>query len=126
MGFTNSNNTSPLTAPYSNQGDNLTLVAPTDVFSVNGEGIKQTFGGTSAANPNLAGVAALVWSENFDLSGTNVRDIITHSAMDLGTVGKDNVFGHGLVNAESAVRRAYALSENYELASLYSNDEFLV
>lgn len=109
----------------SNQGDDLTMSAPTDSLAINGDGNISKFGGTSAANANLAGVAALVWSENTDLSGSDVRDLITHSAMDLGAVGRDNTFGHGLVNAEAAVRRSYALAENNELANFYSNDEFL-
>ena len=112
-------------ADYSNAGANLTLVAPTDSPSINGDGDITDFGGTSCANPNVAGVAALVWSENTSLSGSEVRDLLTHSAMDLGDFGRDNTFGHGLVNAEAAVRRSHALDENYELASFYTNDQFL-
>lgn len=110
---------------YSNEGDDLTISAPTDSRAINGDGDITDFGGTSCANPNLAGVAALVWSENTCLTGSDVRDLLTHSAMDLGDVGRDNTFGHGLVNAEAAVRRSHALAENKELASFYSNDEFL-
>jgi hypothetical protein len=110
---------------YSNEGDDLTISAPTDSRAINGDGDITDFGGTSCANPNLAGVAALVWSENTCLTGSDVRDLLTHSAMDLGDVGRDNTFGHGLVNAEAAVRRSHALAENKELASFYANDEFL-
>ena len=112
-------------ADYSNAGANLTLVAPTDSPSINGDGDITDYGGTSCANPNVAGVAALVWSENTCLSGSDVRDLLTHSAMDLGDLGRDITFGHGLVNAEAAVRRSHALAENYELASFYTNDQFL-
>jgi hypothetical protein len=110
---------------YSNEGDDLTISAPTDSRAINGDGDITDFGGTSCANPNLAGVAALVWSENTCLTGSDVRDLLTHSAMDLGDVGRDNTFGHGLVNAEAAVRRSHALAENKELANFYANDEFL-
>ena len=112
-------------AGYSNQGDDLTLSAPTDSRAVNGDGDITDFGGTSCANPNVAGVAALVWSENTCLSGSDVRDLLTHSAMDLGAAGRDDAFGHGMVNAEAAVRRSHALAENFELASFYTNDQFL-
>lgn len=122
-GITNYNNHE--LASYSNAGANLTLVAPTESPSINGDGDITNFGGTSCANPNVAGVAALVWSENTSLSGSDVRDLLTHSAMDLGDLGRDNTFGHGLVNAEAAVRRSYALAENEVLASFYSNDQFL-
>ena len=112
-------------ADYSNQGDDLTISAPTDSLAVNGNGEYEVFRGTSCANANLAGVAALVWSENTALSGSDIRDVMTYSAMDLGDAGRDNTSGYGLVNAEAAVRRSYALAENYELASFYANDQFL-
>ena len=123
-GFENADGTS--LAWYSNRGSNLTLVAPTDTDAItNSGGTVRSFGGTSAANPNLAGVAALVWSENDKLDGGEVRDIMIGSAIDLGTDGFDNETGFGLVNAEGATRRAHALSQNHELASFWSNQEFL-
>ena len=82
-------------------------------------------GALPAPTPNAAGVAALVWSENSCLDGGELREILTQSAMDLGSAGRDNTYGHGLLNAEAAVRRSHALAENQELASFYSNDEFL-
>ena len=112
-------------ADYSNRGGNLTYVAPTDSRSIDADGNITTFTGTSCANPNAAGVAALVWSENSCLDGGELREILTQSAMDLGSAGRDNTYGHGLLNAEAAVRRSHALAENQELASFYSNDEFL-
>ena len=113
-------------ASYSNRGSNLTLVAPTDSVSIlNGDGAIRGFGGTSAANPNLAGVAALVWSENANINGVELREILVGSAMDLGQGGFDNTFGFGLVNAESAIRRAHALDQNQELASFWANNEFM-
>ena len=47
------------------------------------------------------------------------------SAMDLETAGFDNTTGFGLVNAEGAVRRAHALDQNAELASFWTNQDFL-
>lgn len=103
-------------AGYSNFGRNLTLVAPTLVPSVNNIGDETSFSGTSAANPNLAAIAALVWGANLSLTGTQVRDILTETAMDLGTIGRDDDYGAGLVNADAAVRRAYALGRDRALA----------
>jgi subtilisin family serine protease len=79
-----------------------------------------TFNGTSAANPNMAGIASLVWSVNSSLTGGQVRQILIDTSMDLGTAGRDNTFGHGLVNADAAVRRAWALQRDSQLANLYS------
>ena len=112
-------------AGYSNAGDGMTMVAPTDSQSIDANGTVSSFGGTSCASPNLAGAAALVWSENLALTGVEVKDIITTSAMDLGDPGTDDTYGAGTVNIDSAVRRAHALSVDNELASLYSNTEFL-
>ncbi len=112
-------------AGYSNAGDGMTMVAPTDSQSIDANGWQRSFGGTSCASPNLAGAAALVWSENLALTGVEIKDIITTSAMDLGDPGTDDTYGAGTVNIDSAVRRAHALSVDNELASLYSNTEFL-
>lgn len=112
-------------ASYSNRGSNLTLVAPTDSWSVDGNGAVGSFGATSCANPNLAGVAALIWSENGAISGGELREILIGSAMDLGSGGFDNTFGNGLVNAEGAIRRAHALAQHEELALFWTNQDFL-
>jgi subtilisin family serine protease len=106
-------------ASYSNRGSNLTLVAATDSPAMSKVG-QLTFNGTSAANPNMAGIASLVWSVNSSLTGGQVRQILIDTSMDLGTAGRDNTFGHGLVNADAAVRRAWALQRDSQLANLYS------
>jgi subtilisin family serine protease len=107
-------------APYSNYGANLTLMAATDSPAMDKLGNMNYFNGTSAANPNMAGIASLVWSVNSTLNGGQLRQILIDTAMDIGTAGRDNTFGNGLVNADAAVRRALALSRNNQLASLYS------
>lgn len=112
-------------AGYSNRGRNLTLMGTTDTTTINADGLIGGFGGTSAANPNVAAVAALVWSENTNLTGSQLRDILTNSAMDLGDAGRDTTFGFGLVNAEAGVRRAYALHANPQLANFWSTQDFI-
>jgi subtilisin family serine protease len=66
------------------------------------------FNGTSAATPDVTGVASLVWSANRNLTATQVRTILSQTAYDLGAPGYDTVYGNGLVNADAAVRRAMA------------------
>lgn len=107
-------------APYSNFGPSLTLMAATDSPAMDKFGKMNYFNGTSAANPNMAGIASLVWSVNTSLNGRQLRQVLIDTAMDLGTAGKDNNFGNGLVNADGAVRRALALSRDNQLANLYS------
>ncbi|MFT5734509.1 MAG: subtilisin family serine protease [Planctomycetota bacterium] len=58
--------------------------------------------GTSMAAPHVAGVAALLLSLDGNLTPAQLTTILTSTATDLGAPGKDNLFGHGLVNAFAA------------------------
>jgi serine protease len=104
-------------------GDGLTLMGPSEVVS---EAVTRSlwsgqvsfdyesdFNGTSAATPNVTGVASLVWSANPDLTATQVRQIMVQTATDLGATGYDRYYGNGFVNADAAVRRAIAVGAGY-------------
>jgi serine protease len=104
-------------------GDGLTLMGPSEVVAqaatrslASGQidfGYRSNFNGTSAATPNVTGVASLVWSVNPDLTATQVRQIMTQTATDLGATGYDRYYGNGFVNADAAVRRAIAVGAGY-------------
>jgi hypothetical protein len=53
-------------------------------------------------------VAALVWSYNTSWTNTRVRAALEKSAQDLGTAGRDNYYGNGLVQAKAALDYAIA------------------
>lgn len=102
----------------SNYGYGLTVMGPSEVLTTKATGSSGSayafgyegrFNGTSAATPNVAGVASLVWSANGNLSAGQVRAILAQTAFDLGTGGYDYIYGYGLVNADAAVRQAMAL-----------------
>jgi subtilisin family serine protease len=67
------------------------------------------FDGTSMATPHVSAVAALVWSRNLNCTPLQLRNSLNKSAKDLGTAGRDNSYGFGLVQAKAADDRIKAL-----------------
>jgi hypothetical protein len=65
-----------------------------------------TLHGTSMAAPHVAGLAALIWSVNPELSNDQVAAIIEGTAQDLGPRGRDDCFGAGLIDVHRAVETA--------------------
>lgn len=61
------------------------------------------FAGTSAATPQAAALAALVWSSHLDWTADRVRTLLQNSARDLGPKGHDGEFGYGLIRLPEAV-----------------------
>lgn len=59
--------------------------------------------GTSMATPHVSGVAALILSVNPALTPAQIEQILKETADDLGTFGKDDEYGYGLINAFRAV-----------------------
>ena len=121
-------------AGYSEMGANLWVCAPSNdrpgslggargiLTTENSDRYYQDFGGTSAASPLVAGVAALTRSANADLTWRDIKVIIAASASkndpaSLGWEGGaskhpvsstesyqfNHEYGFGLVNAEGAV-----------------------
>lgn len=67
-----------------------------------GAGNYASFDGTSMATPHVSAVAALAWSNNTSCSNADVRNALAATAEDLGTAGRDNSYGYGLVRARAA------------------------
>jgi uncharacterized repeat protein (TIGR02543 family) len=59
--------------------------------------------GTSMATPIVSGIAALLFAKSPGLTPAQAQQIIENTATDLGTPGRDDYFGHGLVNARKAL-----------------------
>ena len=108
---------------YSNFGDGLTLMAPSEfntTLSVPNENIhdyytdvNRGFTGTSAAAPIVSGIASLLWSMNETLTADQIKSILSQTATDAGSAGDDIQHAHGLVNADAAVRRVMAISRGF-------------
>ena len=64
--------------------------------------------GTSMASPHVAGVVALMKSVNASLTPDDIDQMLAQGDLtdDLGTPGLDDLFGHGLINAQKAVAAA--------------------
>ena len=92
---------SPVIASYSSQGPTNSgmlqpdVAAPTNTTT---HAYGGSFGGTSCAAPNFAGLAAAFWSADLQLDATAVRWLLLEQAdvlRDWGTSGNDNVYGKG-------------------------------
>jgi subtilisin family serine protease len=59
------------------------------------------FSGTSAASPHVAGAAALILDKYPGYSVLQLWECLTASAIDMGSSGKDNIYGHGRLNLSS-------------------------
>ncbi|MDR1088547.1 MAG: S8 family serine peptidase [Coriobacteriales bacterium] len=68
--------------------------------------------GTSMSCPIVAGTAALLFAENPSLTADEAWQILCGTASDLGTPGRDDYYGYGLLNAEAAVNAARSAHEN--------------
>jgi len=90
-------------AIFSQYNDQVDIAAPgVSIQSTFKGGIYQTLDGTSMSSPYVAGVAALVWSHFPNLTAQEIRNALESSAEDLGRIGRDNDFGHGLIRADLA------------------------
>jgi subtilisin family serine protease len=77
------------------------------VYSTNRDNGYRFTVGTSMASPHAAGVAALIVGKSgANASPAQVESMMRASADDLGTSGKDAIYGHGRVNAFRAVADA--------------------
>lgn len=110
---------------YSNTGGSIDVAAPGGDGSVdlNGDGYPDgvlstgasdgefayTFlSGTSMASPHVAGVLALMKSVNPELDADDFDRLLVNGALtdDLGPAGRDDRYGHGLINARKAIDAA--------------------
>ncbi|MEW6218334.1 MAG: S8 family serine peptidase [Thermodesulfobacteriota bacterium] len=84
--------------PYSNQGQDLDLVAPG--FGVNAAWVEDQlvlFSGTSAATALVSGLAAVLLSRGqTDLTPEGLADLLVEISRDAGEPGRDDRFGAGI------------------------------
>ena len=95
---------------FSSYGSMVSLAAPgSGIWTTARGGAYASKNGTSFASPVAAGVAAMMMAARPDLSASTIESLLYSTAVDLGTAGRDNYYGHGRVNAAAAV----AAAKNY-------------
>ncbi len=109
--------------PSSNYGMPMDLVAPGNgVRSTTRNGGHAADSGTSFASPIAAGVAAMIWTVNPELTPDEVKDILFTTVDDLGTPGRDAEFGYGRVNLRAAMEAAAATVEPEPCVADFNDD----
>jgi len=85
---------------WSNRGPEIDLAAPgSRVTSTYLRGGYATWSGTSMATPHVSASAALAIASHPRMTGTEIVQLLFNKAEDLGGLGFDYLFGHGLVDA---------------------------
>jgi hypothetical protein len=89
---------------FSNFGSEIDIAAPgSNIYSTVGTSTYGSMSGTSMATPYAAAEAALIMSANPTWTISQVRDQMTATATDLGLVGRDDIFGAGLISPSTAL-----------------------
>ena len=113
-----------LHAPFSQQNDGVFLAAPgvgiTGLSYAGDHDYVTGKEGTSFSAPMISAMAALAKEQNPKISGKSFEKLLIASCIDLGTPGKDQQFGYGLIDME---RYVHELTREYTIA--FVNDESL-
>ena len=99
-------------------------ITAADRVSVTGVGgFPTTFWGTSAAAPHAAAIAGLIKSQFPNLTSTQMRTILTSTALDIETAGPDRTTGFGIVMPFEAIQwNGGFASANFEVISVAATE----
>jgi hypothetical protein len=105
-------------ASYSEYNQYIDLAAPGVAYTTDERGSAGYFNGwdygnmsgTSFAAPTIAGLAALVWTVNPNLTNQQVIDLMQQNADDLGVVGYDIHYGWGRINLAKTLMAAKGIA----------------
>lgn len=88
----------------SNRGNYIALAAPgVDIFLPAPDGKYQMTSGTSFSAAYVSGIAALLLERNYALKPEALRMTLAKTARDLGSPGRDDLYGDGEADAFAAV-----------------------
>jgi subtilisin family serine protease len=90
--------------PQANQGPHVALAAPgVNVLEAAPRATYNFTTGTSVAAAHVSGVAALIIERNPSIDPAALEEVLFSTARDLGTPGRDSLFGYGLVDPYRAL-----------------------
>ena len=118
--------TSDHRASYSNTGSEIDIAAPGGdssgaIISTTKNNTYISMAGTSMACPHVSGAIALMLQWNSTLTPTEVWERLNETAIDLGTPGRDDEFGVGLVNIAGILDLPLAHTYNPTLDWFFQN-----
>ena len=94
---------------WSSYGSYVALSSPgAGIYTTSRGGGYTAVSGTSLAAPITAGVIALMMAAKPSLTNAVVESLLFKTAVDLGAVGRDSLYGYGRVAAGAAVKAALA------------------
>ena len=73
------------------------------------------FQGTSMSTPHVSGVAALILAHDSTLTPDQLRHALESTAEDLGNLGRDDVYGWGLIDAKATLQSVMPDQHTFEL-----------
>jgi bacillopeptidase F len=81
----------------------------------------RTMSGTSMAAPFVSAAVAILRQYNPDATVEQIKQALLESCSDLGPIGEDNSYGHGLIN----IKRALEILPKPGVPNLYLTDIFV-
>ncbi len=90
-------------APYSNYGENTTVMAPGTTYTTAVGGGYGYATGTSMSAPIVSAVISMFLSQNGYATFDEVLEIIAASSYDLGNLGRDSRYGFGALDASALI-----------------------
>lgn len=119
-----SNSEDHYASSFTNYGSTIDLIAPGQgILSTSLNARYDSLGqGTSFAAPHVSAAAALLLSQNADLTPVVVRNILTATAQDLGEKGWDPYYGAGRLDVYAAL--ASQAQANVQITSPWLDDGF--
>jgi putative cell wall-binding protein len=111
--------------PFSGTGSYVDVVAPgVDIWVLGPDGYATSGDGTSYASPYAAALAAQLLAVRPGLTPASIETVLTTTARDLGPVGRDNTFGHGIIRPLDALCAVGVCGADDLVSRLAGTDRF--